>query len=182
MVLFLAVSPCVVFSVFLAKFFIWPPEPQYEILARQKSPDGSLEFVLAKESTRDWVTSLVPGPGEGEVFVIGVLPAGEAGQLSQEAIVLRAFTEKHPLEVGRYSWEGNRRVVIVLRAFTEKHPLEVGRYSWEGNRRVVIALEEATILFAKPEVAVGLGRNQATVEISVRTGKEAENPSPRQNQ
>lgn len=155
-VLFLAVSPCVVFSVFLAKFFIWPPEPQYEILARQKSPDGSLEFVLAKESTRDWVTSLVPGPGEGEVFVIGVLPAGEAGQLSQEAIVLRAFTEKHPLEVGRYSWE--------------------------GNRRVVIALEEATILFAKPEVAVGLGRNQATVEISVRTGKEAENPSPRQNQ
>ncbi|GIV03173.1 MAG: hypothetical protein KatS3mg015_2003 [Fimbriimonadales bacterium] len=52
-VLFLAVSPCVVFSVFLAKFFIWPPEPQYEILARQKSPDGSLEFVLAKESTRD---------------------------------------------------------------------------------------------------------------------------------
>ncbi len=156
MVLFLAVSPCVVFSVFLAKFFIWPPEPQYEILARQKSPDGSLEFVLAKESTRDWVTSLVPGPGEGEVFVIGVLPAGEAGQLSQEAIVLRAFTEKHPLEVGRYSWE--------------------------GNRRVVIALEEATILFAKPEVAVGLGRNQATVEISVRTGKEAENPSPRQNQ
>ncbi|RMG24205.1 MAG: hypothetical protein D6724_06615 [Armatimonadetes bacterium] len=155
MVLFLAVSPCVVFSVFLAKFFIWPPEPQYEILARQRSPDGSLEFVLAKESTRDWVTSLVPGPGDGEVFVIGVLPAGEAGQLSQEAIVLRAFTEKYPLEVGRYSWE--------------------------GNRRVVIALEEATILFAKPEVTVGLGRNQATVEISVGLGRAGEGHSPLPN-